>query len=110
MKKEQTFIQCSEILLNRGCIEHLGTEPISISSVLYNNLIHLQETYYAEKNRKWYIEFLKLACGVAKDAVVKTFPNTQYETIASNFLQENLYDDLINLVSTRCMLISILTN
>lgn len=64
----------------------------------------LEETYYAESYRKWYMDFMKLACSVAKDAVTKTFPNSQYETKAENFLQENLYDDLIGLVSTRSKL------
>lgn len=50
---------------------------------------------------------MKLACGVAKDAMTKTFPNSHYETIAENYLQESLYDDQINLVSTRCMYVSI---
>ncbi|XP_075158945.1 uncharacterized protein LOC142232117 [Haematobia irritans] len=65
----------------------------------------LEETYYAETNRSWYIDFLKLACIVAKDAVTKTYPNTKYETIAENYLHDQqLYDDQINLVSTRSKL------
>ncbi|KAM7350016.1 uncharacterized protein ACRADG_008710 [Cochliomyia hominivorax] len=65
---------------------------------------YLEETYYSETYRTWYLDFLKLACKVAQDAVAKTYPNTEYETIANNFLQETLYDDLINLVSTRSKL------
>ncbi|XP_013112262.2 uncharacterized protein LOC106090573 [Stomoxys calcitrans] len=64
----------------------------------------LEETYYSDTNRSWYIDFLKLACNVAKDAVTKMYPDSKYETIASNYLQEQLYDDQINLVSTRSKL------
>lgn len=65
---------------------------------------HLEETYYAEQNRLWYMDFLKLACSVAQDAVAKTYPGSKYETIAASFLQEKLYDDLIRLVSTKTKL------
>ncbi|XP_036318178.1 uncharacterized protein LOC118733084 isoform X2 [Rhagoletis pomonella] len=60
----------------------------------------LEETYYNEGKRSWYIGFLGLACNVAKDAIEKTYPGTKYETIAAKFLQPTpLYDDLIKLVS-----------
>ncbi|KAL9872723.1 uncharacterized protein ACN427_010863 isoform 2-T2 [Glossina fuscipes fuscipes] len=65
---------------------------------------YLKETYFAEKYRSWYKDFLKCASVVARDAVKQTFPATKCETIADNFLQENLYDDLISLVSTRSKL------
>ncbi|KAH8395489.1 hypothetical protein KR215_008354, partial [Drosophila sulfurigaster] len=64
----------------------------------------LQETYYGEHTREWYTGFLKLALKVASDAVEKTLPNTKYETLANNFLQPQLFDDMINLVSTRSKL------
>ncbi|XP_014087647.1 uncharacterized protein [Bactrocera oleae] len=61
----------------------------------------LEETYYNEAKRSWYIGFLGLACNVAKDAVEKTYSGTEYETIAKKFLQPTpLYDDLIKLVSS----------
>ncbi|XP_011181745.1 uncharacterized protein LOC105211807 [Zeugodacus cucurbitae] len=61
----------------------------------------LEETYYSEAKRQWYIGFLGLACNVAKDAVEKTYSGTEYETIAKKFLQPTpLYDDLIKLVSS----------
>ncbi|XP_037936340.1 uncharacterized protein LOC119670234 [Teleopsis dalmanni] len=65
---------------------------------------HLEETYYDEKYRNWYVGFLKLACNVANDAVSKTYPESKYETIANKFLQPKLYDDLISLVSTKSKL------
>lgn len=58
--------------------------------------------YFAEKYRSWYKDFLESAVIVARDAIKQTYPATKCETIAENFLQENLYDDLISLVSTRC--------
>ena len=61
----------------------------------------LEETYFAEKFRVWYIGFQKLAFKVAQDAVAKTYPNTKYESICENFLQESLYDDLIAMVSQK---------
>ncbi|ALC49638.1 CG2004 [Drosophila busckii] len=64
----------------------------------------LEETYYGEHTREWYSGFLQLAENVATDAVGKIFPNTKYETLANNFLQPQLFDDLINLVSTRSKL------
>ncbi|XP_073833395.1 uncharacterized protein [Musca autumnalis] len=65
----------------------------------------LEETYYAESNRKWYLDFMKLACEVAKDAVSKSYPDSKYETVAKNYLHaEQLYDDQINLVSTKSKL------
>ncbi|KAH8275950.1 hypothetical protein KR018_001900 [Drosophila ironensis] len=64
----------------------------------------LEETYYAENTREWYTGFLLLAENVAKDAVSKIYPDSKYETVAGNFLQPPLFDDLINLVSTRTKL------
>lgn len=64
----------------------------------------LEETYYGEHTREWYQGFLKVAINVATDAVSKTFPNTKYETLVKNYLQPELYDDMINLVSTRSKL------
>ncbi|EDW26488.1 GL13040 [Drosophila persimilis] len=64
----------------------------------------LEETYYGEHTREWYTGFLGLAENVAKDAIAKTYPNTKYETIGNNFLQPSLFDDLIDLVSTRSKL------
>lgn len=64
----------------------------------------LEETYYSENTREWYQGFLKVAINVATDAVSKTFPNTKYETLVKNYLQPQLYDDMINLVSTRSKL------
>ncbi|XP_030378580.1 uncharacterized protein LOC115627143 [Scaptodrosophila lebanonensis] len=64
----------------------------------------LEETYYADRLRSWYMDFLKLAQNVARDAVTKSFPDTKYETLVNNFLQPQLYDDLIKLVSTRSKL------
>ncbi|EDV99604.1 uncharacterized protein LOC6565469 [Drosophila grimshawi] len=64
----------------------------------------LEETYYGEHTREWYQDFLVLAQKVAIDAVAKTYPNTKYETLANNFLQPQLFDDMINLVSTRSKL------
>ncbi|EDW72132.1 uncharacterized protein Dwil_GK10325 [Drosophila willistoni] len=61
----------------------------------------LEETYYSEHTREWYTGFLALAENVASDAIKKTYPHTKYETISNNFLQPQLFDDLINLVSTR---------
>uniref|UniRef100_A0A1A9ZA53 CHK domain-containing protein n=1 Tax=Glossina pallidipes TaxID=7398 RepID=A0A1A9ZA53_GLOPL len=62
----------------------------------------LEETYFAEKYRSWYKDFLESALIVARDAIKRTYPATKCETIAENFLQENLYDDLISLVSRKC--------
>ncbi|XP_017872280.1 PREDICTED: uncharacterized protein LOC108619950 [Drosophila arizonae] len=64
----------------------------------------LEETYYGEHTREWYSGFLQVAENVALDAVTKTLPNTKYETLATNFLQPQLFDDMINLVSTRSKL------
>uniref|UniRef100_A0A1B0FD05 CHK kinase-like domain-containing protein n=1 Tax=Glossina morsitans morsitans TaxID=37546 RepID=A0A1B0FD05_GLOMM len=64
----------------------------------------LEETYFAEKYRSWYKDFLESAFIVARDAIKQTYPATKCETIADNFLQENLYDDLISLVSTKSKL------
>ncbi|XP_067640068.1 uncharacterized protein [Eurosta solidaginis] len=61
----------------------------------------LEETYYSEARRSWYIGFLGLACNVAIDAVEKTYPASKYQTIVKKFLQpKTLYDDLIKLVSS----------
>ncbi|KAH8304721.1 hypothetical protein KR044_007259 [Drosophila immigrans] len=64
----------------------------------------LQETYYGEHTREWYKGFLQLALNISRDAVAKTLPNTKYETLTNNFLQTELFDDMINLVSTRSKL------
>jgi len=64
----------------------------------------LEETYYGEHTREWYTGFLLLAENVALDAVKKVYPDSKYETVAGNFLQPALFDDLINLVSTRSKL------
>ncbi|KAH8416757.1 hypothetical protein KR222_003286 [Zaprionus bogoriensis] len=64
----------------------------------------LEETYYGEHTRKWYEDFLKLAIHVCSDAVAKTLPNTKYETLVNNYLQPQLYDDMIDLVSRRSKL------
>lgn len=64
----------------------------------------LEETYYGEHTREWYTGFLLLAENVATDAVKQIYPNSKYETVATNFLQPPLFDDLINLVSTRSKL------
>lgn len=62
---------------------------------------NLQETYYRENLRNWYMDFLRLAIIVAKDAVSKTYPGTKYEKIAFDFLQDKLYSQQIELVNTR---------
>ncbi|XP_055840577.1 uncharacterized protein LOC129908231 isoform X2 [Episyrphus balteatus] len=61
----------------------------------------LEETYYGERIRSWYMGFLRLAITVAKDAVSKTYPGTKYETIVNKYLQEGLYSDQIKIVGTR---------
>lgn len=61
----------------------------------------LEETYYSDKLRSWYICFLELATNVAKDAVSKTYPGTKYEKIANKYLQDSLYSDQIQIVKTR---------
>lgn len=61
----------------------------------------LEEVYYSERLRSWYTKFLDDAMLVARDAVSKTFPNTKYEELANKFLSENLYSDMISLVSEK---------
>ncbi|XP_065362815.1 uncharacterized protein LOC135956300 [Calliphora vicina] len=104
----QDYISLEECLLTMRTMGRFHGISLALQALEPNEFESvakcLEETYYAESYRKWYIDFLKLACSVAQDAVAKTFPNTNYETITKNFLQETLYDDLINLVSTRSKL------
>ncbi|XP_037727508.1 uncharacterized protein LOC119558253 [Drosophila subpulchrella] len=61
----------------------------------------LEETYYGEHTREWYTGFLLMAEDVAMDAIKHVYPDSKYETVAGNFLQPALFDDMIDLVSTR---------
>lgn len=100
----QNFITLEECMLTMRTLGRFHGISLALRALEPDNFNevgkHLEETYYAEQNRAWYIGFLNLACAVAKDAVAKTYPGTKYEKISSQFLQEHLYDDLIQLVSS----------
>lgn len=101
----QDFITLEECMLTMRTLGRFHGVSLALKALEPDNFNeasrHLEETYYAEQNRSWYIDFLSLACNVAKHAMSTTYPGTKYEKIASQFLQENLYDDLIKLVSSQ---------
>ncbi|XP_064538307.1 uncharacterized protein LOC135428315 [Drosophila montana] len=104
----QNYISLEDALLTMRTIGRYHGVALAFKALDADNFEKaagaLEETYYGEHTREWYKDFLQLAEKVALDAVNKTFPNTKYETLATNFLQPQLFDDLINLVSTRSKL------
>lgn len=62
----------------------------------------LEETYYADKLKPWYNDFIKMQIEVALDAVEKIYGGTVVEERAKKFLTDgSLYDKMAKLTHTR---------
>lgn len=62
----------------------------------------LEETYYANRLKPWYHEFMKNQIEVAIDAVEKVYGGTIIEERAKNFLTNgSLYDKMVKLTHSR---------
>lgn len=61
----------------------------------------VEETYYSNRLRSWYIDFLKIQIEVALDAVEKIYGGTVIEEKAKKFLSEgSLHDKMVKLTHT----------
>ncbi|EDV33769.1 uncharacterized protein Dana_GF19128 [Drosophila ananassae] len=104
----QDYISLDDALLTMRTLGRFHGVALAFNSLDPENFekaaASLEETYYGEHTREWYTGFLLLAENVAKDAIKQIYPNSKYETVAGNFLQPNLFDDLVSLVSTRSKL------
>ncbi|KAH8287027.1 hypothetical protein KR054_000748 [Drosophila jambulina] len=104
----QDYITLEDALLTMKTLGRYHGVALAFNALDHENFekaaAALEETYYAEHTREWYTGFLLLAENVARDAITQIYPNSKYETIGGNFLQPPLFDDLINLVSTRSKL------
>ncbi|KAH8303498.1 hypothetical protein KR059_012678 [Drosophila kikkawai] len=104
----QDYISLEDALLTMKTLGRFHGVALAFNALDHDNFekaaAALEETYYGEHTREWYTGFLLLAENVAKDAITQIYPNSKYETIGGNFLQPPLFDDLINLVSTRSKL------
>lgn len=61
-----------------------------------------EETYYAQRLRSWYGNFIDTQIEIALDAVGKIYGGTIIEERAKKFLTEgSLYDKMVNFTHTR---------
>lgn len=62
----------------------------------------LPETYFGALYKYWYIDYWKLICECAIDAVEKEYPNTIYEQKIKDFAKPETYDKLVAATSGEC--------
>lgn len=109
----QNYITLDECLLTMKTMGRLHGIGLALAhqepKTFEESVGKLEETYYRENLRDWYMGFLRLAINVARDSVSKTYPGTKYESIAYKFLQDELiYSQQIKLVRTRGKLSTII--
>jgi aminoglycoside/choline kinase family phosphotransferase len=62
---------------------------------------YVEETYYAARLKPWYNEFIGIQQNIARDAVGKEYPGTEYEEKLEQLFAGDLYDKMVELTHTR---------
>ncbi|XP_055605910.1 uncharacterized protein LOC129754074 [Uranotaenia lowii] len=62
---------------------------------------NVEETYYAQRLKPWYNNFIKVQIGIARDAIGQEYGGTELEKKVEKFFDCDLYDKMVYLTHTR---------